>query len=199
MKMTLRRIHSLRSLCKLLIATSVMLALLAGCAHVTFHSDPELTQKTGLKYYTAKPYLLVSFTGSKDSPVKIDVISLPDLEHPTYVVYHPGWGQHILNLAVGTNGTLSSYGQTADSKGPETISALASLLGSVGTSASGVGTAVTAFKKQSQLLDPVKTPIENTKGDLRGIITMPPDPNGLVNEKARKAQGFVDDLDRVIK
>src|SRR5258705_4732278 len=94
---------------------------LTACANVTFHSDAALTKQTGLKYYTAKPYLLVGPTGNKDAPYKAEIISLPDLEHPTYAVYHPGWGQHIFSLAVSSTGSLSSYVQTADTKIPDTI------------------------------------------------------------------------------
>src|SRR5712671_1266152 len=114
-----------------------------GCANVTFHSDAALTQKSGLKFYNSKPYLMVSYTGAKDNPVKVEVISLPDLEHPTYAIYHPGWGSHNFTLAQNTNSTLSSYGQTADSKGPETLNAVAGLL----TSATGgVGAVANAMK-----------------------------------------------------
>jgi hypothetical protein len=110
--------------------------LLASCANVTFHPSvpdgtgtaPDLSKQTGLKYYTAKPYLLIAPTGNKDAPLKAEIISLPDLEHPTYAIYHPGWGQHIFSLAVSSNGSLSSYGQTADSKIPETIAAVGSLM-----------------------------------------------------------------------
>jgi hypothetical protein len=91
-----------------------------------------LSRHTGLKYYTAKPYLLIGPTGNKDAPLKAEIISLPDLEHPTYAIYHPGWGQHIFSLAVSSNGNLSSYGQTADTKIPETIAAVGSLMSGVG-------------------------------------------------------------------
>ena len=119
--------------------------LLASCANVTFHPElpngktPDLSRQTGLKYYSAKPYLLVGPTGNKDAPLKAEIISLPDLENPTYAIYHPGWGQHIFSLAVSSNGSLSSYGQTADTKIPETIAAVGSLM-------SGVG-ALAAFKE----------------------------------------------------
>src|SRR5947207_13666480 len=69
-------------------------AFLVACANVTFHSDAALTQKTGLKFYQAKPYLLVEYIGAKDNPIKIEVISLPDLEHPTYALYTPGLASH---------------------------------------------------------------------------------------------------------
>jgi hypothetical protein len=118
--------------------------LLTSCANVTFHPAvangmaPNLSKQTGLKYYTAKPYLLVGPTGNKDAPFKAEIISLPDLENPTYAVYHPGWGQHIFSLAVSSNGNLSSYGQTADSKIPETIAAVGSLMSGGGALATAV-------------------------------------------------------------
>jgi hypothetical protein len=151
--------------------------LLASCAQVTFHpgvpgslQQADLATKTGLKYYYAKPYVLVSYTGAKDSPVKIDLVSLPDLEHPTYAVYHPGWGQHIFSLAVGTNGTLSSYGQTADSKGPETISAIGSLLSGAGAGASGAGALYAAIHPQSEHPDPIAL-IGNAESSLKAILS----------------------------
>ena len=36
-----------------------------------YFKDEALTQKTGLKYYTAKPYVLVARTESKEKPVEI--------------------------------------------------------------------------------------------------------------------------------
>ena len=79
--------------------------------------------------------------------MKAEIISLPDLENPTYAKYHPGWGSHHFSLAVNSTGTLSSYGQTTDSKGPETIAALSGLVTSaatMGSAASAAGVAATA-------------------------------------------------------
>ncbi len=130
--------------------------LALSCANVTFHTDPELTKRTGLKYYTAKPYLLVGPTGNKDAPFKAEIISLPDLEHPTYAIFHPGWGQHQFSLAVASNGNLSSYGQTADSKIPETIAAVGSLMSGGSALATAVKTLVTPPKPQDLVQKAIK-------------------------------------------
>lgn len=134
---------TLRS-CSDVVAAIIFSLLLASCANVTFHSDAELKKETGLKYYTAKPYLLIGPTGNKDAPMKAEIISLPDLENPTYAKYHPGWGSHQFSLAVFSNGNLSSYGQTADSKGPETIAALSGLVTAAATMGSTAGAAAGA-------------------------------------------------------
>lgn len=165
---------------------------LTACANVTFHSDAALTQRTGLKYYTAKPYLLIGPTGNKDAPVKAEIISLPDLEHPTYAIYHPGWGSHNFSLAVASNGTLSSYGQTADSKGPETITALTGALTSAGTLAS-------TLKAAGLLYSPSNAPspklyVDSAIRELSTIGQMTPDPNGLVQTEAQVASQLADEL-----
>jgi hypothetical protein len=163
--------------------------LLPGCANVTFHTDPALTKRTGLKYYTAKPYLLIAPTGNKDFPLKAEIISLPDLEHPTYAIYHPGWGQHIFSLAVASNGSLSSYGQTADSKIPETITALGSLMG-------GAGSLVTAIKPLTKEMvagpPPIGSPqalVQEAIDELSKIASITPQ-NDLVRDRAKRAEEF---------
>ncbi len=132
-----------RLACKIAL-TIAAISLAPSCANVTFHSDAALKKQTGLKYYTAKPYILIGPTGNKDAPMKAEIISLPDLENPTYAKYHPGWGSHNFSLAVASSGNLSSYGQTADSKGPETIAALSGLVTSAATMTSAVKAATTA-------------------------------------------------------
>jgi len=147
---------------KTTLSAVVSALLLTSCANVTFHpgisngTDPDLSRRTGLKYYTAKPYLLVGPTGNKDAPMKAEIISLPDLEHPTYAIFHPGWGQHIFSLAVGSNGNLSSYGQTADSKIPETISAVGSLMSGGGALATAVKALLTPPAPKDLVLKAIK-------------------------------------------
>jgi hypothetical protein len=160
---------------------------ITGCANVTFHSDAALTQRTGLKFFTAKPYLLIGPTGNKDAPVKAEIISLPDLEHPTYAVYHPGWGSHNFSLAVGSNGTLSSYGQTADSKGPETISALTGALTSAATLTNAVKAAPLYTPSPNLYIDGAIT-------ELSTIGKMPLDKNHVVESKAKAADEIAGDL-----
>ena len=39
--------------------TCLLVLVIAGCASVKFYSDAGLKEKTGLKYYSSKPYLVV--------------------------------------------------------------------------------------------------------------------------------------------
>jgi hypothetical protein len=175
---------------------------------VTFHSDAALKQQTGLKYYTAKPYLLIGPTGNKDAPMKAEIISLPDLEHPTYAIYHPGWGSHIFSLAVSSSGNLSSYGQTADSKGPETIAAFGSLIGSAATMTSALKAATAAsapsgptkgaadLRSGAEARSPASAFIQAAIDELSNISKIPPDANGLVASNIRTATALIESLKR---
>lgn len=156
-----------------LLATTLM-GTLGSCARVTFHTDPGLKNKTGLKFYTAKPYLLVAYTGAKDNPIKIETINLPDLDNPTYAVYHRGWGSHQFNLGVNTNGTLSTYGQTADSKGPETLTALGSLLSSAGAGFNSAATGISTLNKQSGAHDAATKAVREANAIVSAIATKTP-------------------------
>jgi hypothetical protein len=98
-----------------------------GCAHTSFYSDAEMTRKTGFRYYTARPYLLVSFTNNKDKLVEVSVVYLPDLEHPQFAVPHPGWGNSEFHVTV-ADGSVASVGGRVEATGPETLTALGSLL-----------------------------------------------------------------------
>lgn len=131
-----------------MIALITLAAALSGCAGVTFYSDPALKQRTGLKYYIAKPYLLVTRNAAKDTPLKVDVIQLPDLENPNYAVYKPGWGTHEFALKV-SNGILTEFNQKADSKGPETIGAIADLASKAGAGFGSAATGLASLQKQA--------------------------------------------------
>jgi hypothetical protein len=102
-----------------------------GCAHTSFYSDEALKKETGFRYYAPKPYLLVQRTGAKDKPVDISIVYLPNLMQPQFAKPHAGWGSSDFSLAL-SNGIATQVGQKLDSKGPETITALASVATSVG-------------------------------------------------------------------
>jgi hypothetical protein len=132
-----------------------LLFLLGSCANVKFYSaslnsDGSIKNlnKTGLRVYTAKPYLLVEYntppdkdTASKADPkaakdkaakidtlmVKTSIIYLPDLQNPQYIKLTPGLGSSDLKIAL-ANGILTSYGLTTDTKIPETITAVTGLV-----------------------------------------------------------------------
>jgi len=122
-----------------------------GCARVRFYKDEAHTQETGIKYHEARPHLLVVHTGQKDNPVRVELISMPDLEHPRYAVYEPGWGTHKFSLKL-QNGIMTEFGQDADSKGPETLRALVEGVSAAGgltkepAGADGTGPGVTLYE-----------------------------------------------------
>ncbi len=97
---------------------------LSGCARLAFYSDSKLEgPETGVKFYYAKPYLLVSPTGNKDNPIQASIVYLPDQSKPVYAKLKSGYGSANLSL-VFQNGVLTTVGQTTDTKIPETITAL---------------------------------------------------------------------------
>jgi hypothetical protein len=110
------------------------LFLLSSCATVKFYSDPTLKTETGIKIYSAKPYLLVDHTkkisknASSDSlTTQVSIIYLPDLRNPIYVKQTSGIGTSDLKITL-QNGILTSYGLTTDTKIPDTITAATGLI-----------------------------------------------------------------------
>ena len=116
------------------------LLLFCYCATVKFYDDKNLKTETGIKFYSAKPYLLVehmlktSFnTANKNKAVtiytlvKTSVIFLPDLLGPQYIKFRPGIGTSDLKINL-NNSILTSYGLTTDTKIPETLSSIAGMI-----------------------------------------------------------------------
>jgi hypothetical protein len=80
-----------------------------------------------LHFYTESiPYPLVS--KSKDGATA-SIFYLKDPKSIVYVQQHQGWGTTNFAMSL-SNGVLSAYGMQTDSKGPETIAAVSSLLSS---------------------------------------------------------------------
>src|SRR5262249_45730572 len=75
------------------------------------------------------PYLLVS--KSKDGATAT-IFYLKDPKSIMYAQQHQGWGTANFTMSL-SNGVLSAYGMQTDSKGPETIAAVSSLLSSEAT------------------------------------------------------------------
>jgi hypothetical protein len=106
---------------------TLFLFIATGCASVRFYPTPGLSGKTGLRFYTVKPYLLVELHSEKDNTIKTSVIYLPDLSNPQYLVVKPGFGSNEIKMAF-TNSSLNSYGLISESQIPETIDAIAGLI-----------------------------------------------------------------------
>jgi hypothetical protein len=116
--------------CYLSLLLALPAASLASCAHLSFHdsNDPK-RGNVGVEYYKPKLYLLLTKTATEG--YKADIVTLPDLLQPRYALLHPGYGSSNLSLKM-NNGILTDVGQQADTKIPETITALGSLATAAG-------------------------------------------------------------------
>ena len=102
------------------------LLTLMGCSPVKIYSNPELTKKSGLKVYTVKPFLKLE-RDNEGSIVKADVIYLPDLANPQYMAIKNGPGSKKVDLKL-TDGCISTFGFSSDTKIDDYINALSALL-----------------------------------------------------------------------
>lgn len=105
----------------------LMALAITGCATVNFYSNPGLTEKTGLKFYTVKPYLQVEREPQSNAVLKVTVIYLPDLAHPQYLAVKEGLGSKKLDLKL-NEGSISTLGISTETKLPESIEALAAMI-----------------------------------------------------------------------
>lgn len=100
---------------------------LSGCAPVKFYSGSGLTQNTGLKYYTVKPYIQVERELTGGNIVKATVVYLPDLVNPQYIVIKDGLGSRKVDIKL-SEGAISTLGVATDPKIAESVDALAALI-----------------------------------------------------------------------
>ncbi len=109
---------------KFILISAVAVFIMTGCASVKFYSDSSLRHKTGLKVYSARPYILSDNSSGKD---KISVIWLPDLKNPQYLRLRTGIGSNSLKIEL-KDGSVTSFGITAENTLPEAINSLSTLL-----------------------------------------------------------------------
>lgn len=112
-----------------ILGATVCLSFIAftACAPVKIYSNQNLTEKTGLKYYTVKPFLHVERDSETNRIVKATVIYLPDLTNPQYMVFHDGLNSRKVNLKF-TDGTINTLGYASTGKVGESVEALAALI-----------------------------------------------------------------------
>jgi hypothetical protein len=106
---------------------SVAIFTLTGCAPVQFYSNSGLTVKTGLKYYTVKPFLHVERDAETNRIVKATVLYLPDLANPQYMRIREGVNSKKVNLKF-SNGCIDTFGYSSTGKVGESIDALATMI-----------------------------------------------------------------------
>jgi hypothetical protein len=136
----------------LLLLTGLIVLLIYGCAPVKFYSNDGLTVKTGLKYYPVKPFLHVEREAETGRIVKANVVYLPDLAHPQYMVIHDGLNSRKVNLKF-TNGTINTFGYASVSKVDSSIDELASLI----TKGTDVAAELAVIKNSQPVKAPVNT------------------------------------------
>jgi hypothetical protein len=105
----------------------LLIVIATGCTPVKFYSNEGLSQKTGLRYYTVKPYILAERNPENNVIVKATVIYLPDLLNLQYMVVKTGPGSNKVNLKL-TDGTLNTFGVESDTKIAATLESLATLI-----------------------------------------------------------------------
>lgn len=111
----------------LAVLVSTFLLVFIGCAPVQFYSNKALTEKTGLKYYTVKPYLHVERDAETNRIVKATVIYLPDLANPQYMRIREGVNSKKVNLKF-SNGSIDTFGYSSTGKVGESVDALAAMI-----------------------------------------------------------------------
>jgi hypothetical protein len=121
------------------LVSGVFILSFTGCSAVQFYSNSELTQKSGLKYYTVKPYLQVERESVNNSIVKATILYLPDLENPQYIAMKAGIGSKKLDLKL-ADGSINTFGLDSDPKIAESIAALTALVSKSATAITDLST-----------------------------------------------------------
>jgi len=119
--------------------SGVFILAFTGCTSVQFYSNSELTKKSGLKYYSVKPYLQVERETINNSIVKATILYLPDLENPQYIAMKDGLGSKKLDLKL-ADGAITTFGMDTDPKIAESIAALSTLFSKTATAMTDLST-----------------------------------------------------------
>ena len=136
------------------------LLLCSGCAHVEVVKASK--GKNGLRFWTPKPYLLVS-PGEHGNEYKI--VYLPAHPEPDYMVKAVnGLGSLEYKAELTDGWNLTSLGETRDPKIAETLSAASELLTSIGGVAGAGAARQEAYKPQALELKPGLYPLSFANG-----------------------------------
>jgi hypothetical protein len=102
------------------LAMALVALAAGGCANVEIYDAKGAD--TGIKFYTAKPYVLMPKDGGEAK-----VVYLPDLERPLYAKPRAGIGMFKYTISLNEGGMLTSLNQESDPKLPELLNSVASL------------------------------------------------------------------------
>lgn len=99
--------------------------LVMGCAHIDFGKD-QSGNKRGMTFFEPVPYLFVSTTRECVTTATVTIIPGERRE----LKFKGGYGSYELSVAL-SNGMISAVGQKADTKIPETIAAIGTVVGAI--------------------------------------------------------------------
>lgn len=151
---------------------SLAIFVLSGCAPVQIYSNRGLSEKSGLKYYTVKPYLHVERDTETNKIVKATIIYLPDLANPQYMVIRDGLNSKKINLKF-KDGCLTDFGYSSTGKISESVDALAALISKSSDALTELNAlkSMQAVKTSSNIVELYEIVIGSDKTALRQVTT----------------------------
>ncbi|MEA5403242.1 hypothetical protein VB776_09975 [Arcicella sp. DC2W] len=160
----------------------VILLLSSSCASVKFYSDKELKNESGIEFYSPKPYLIVEKSPAKDVAIKSTIVYLPDFEKSKFAKIKSGFGSSDLKLSL-EHGIITSYGVTTDTKIPETLTAISSLVSGVGSAYKTVKEVtekekeedgdITSMQNAVKIIIPIVDGFQKIKGEKNSLLSEP--------------------------
>lgn len=153
------------------VIVSLSILVISGCAPVQIYSNKSLTEKSGLKYYTVKPFLHVERDAESDKVVKVSVIYLPDLANPQYLVMRDGLNSRKINLKF-KDGSITDFGYSSTGKVSESLDALAAMISKSTDALTDINTlkSLQSAKTSSNRVELYEIIIDTDKTTLREVI-----------------------------
>jgi hypothetical protein len=150
---------------------SLFIFVFIGCAPVRIYSNKSLTEKSGLKYYTVKPYLHVERDSETDRVLKTAVIYLPDLSNPQYLVIRDGLNSRKINLKF-KDGSITDFGYSSTGKVSESLDALAAMISKSTDALTDINTlkGLQSAKASSNKVELYEILIDGDKTTLREVL-----------------------------
>ena len=150
---------------------------LIGCAqvHVKRLTPDDITSE-GVRFYAPQPYLLVTLqpaTGGSGSPtLQAQVLLLPKINEQYAITVTPGWGTVNGNVTLKDGWMFTTLSAQMESKGPETINAIAGLITAAGGIKSAEALGVSSLPKMEQVLAPglYRIDFDPATGYVRGLV-----------------------------
>jgi hypothetical protein len=155
----------------LAVIVSLSILVLTGCTPVQIYSNKSLTEKSGLKYYTVKPFLHVERDTESDRVLKATVIYLPDLANPQYLVIRDGLNSRKINLKF-KDGSITDFGYSSTGKVSESVDALAAMISKSTDALTDINTlkSLQSAKTSSNRVELYEIIIDADKTTLREVL-----------------------------